>query len=118
MRLGVRTRKEGGSFGSMGQRWVWYIPSAEDVAEDVAEAAEDVRESGNQHLQANCADKDTYGNGLAEDVAPPFSQHLQQLQQHLQGVGEPSVNAASPAESAPTPHAEAPPTQLREIFEF
>lgn len=116
MRLGVRTRKEGGSFGSMGQRWVWYLPEAEDVAEgvteDVAETAEDVREGGNQHLQANCDDKGTYGNGLAEDVAPPSSQHLQQLQQHLQGAG------AQPADTAPAPAAGPQPTHLREIFEF
>lgn len=116
MRLGVRTRKEGGSFGSMGQRWVWYLPEAEDAAEDVTEdvagGAEDVKESGEQHLQASGGDKDTYGNGLAEDVAPPSPQHLQAGEQHLQGAAAPA------AASVPTYPGGTQLTQLREIFEF
>ncbi|MDQ3919586.1 MAG: AAA family ATPase [Acidobacteriota bacterium] len=113
MRLGVRTRKEGGSFGKVGQRWVWYLPGAEDaaegVAEDVAEGAEDVGESGEQHLQPNGADKGTYGNGLAEDVATPLLQHLQGGNQHLQAARE---------EPATAPEGAAERAGLREIFEF
>ncbi len=63
-RLRVRVYKEGGYFGGGAQRWMWELPSAEDVAE----GAEDVSTEGNQHLQANRASKATYSNGLAEDV--------------------------------------------------
>jgi hypothetical protein len=70
-RLGVQVKKEGRP-GSHYQRWVWFLPSPEDVAE----CAEDVSNDDNQHLRASDVAKDTYSQHLAEDVAAPVLQHL------------------------------------------
>ena len=71
--LGVRVQKEGQP-GSAYQRWVWFLPSVEDVAG----AAEDVSERDNQHPRASGADKGTYSQHLAEDVDTSVHQHLRE----------------------------------------
>jgi DNA repair protein RadA/Sms len=65
-KLGVRVYKEGGHFGNNGQRWMWEL-----------RAAEDVQVRGNEHLQSNAKDKNTYSNDLAEDVHCDVFEHLQ-----------------------------------------
>jgi hypothetical protein len=73
-RLGVRSHKEGGRFGSKKQLWVWELPTA----------AEDVTTDGEQHLQLSCTANSRYTNGLAEEVVLTGVQHVLSAGQHLQ----------------------------------
>lgn len=68
-RLGVKSRKRGGTFGGPID-WFWYRDDEDSVSEHV-----DIRPI--QHLQANGSANLGYINHLTEGVEPPASQHFQ-----------------------------------------
>lgn len=74
--LRVKTRKLGGKFSAPGEKtgWAWSLPEG---VEDVEKGAEDVDTNSTQRLQANYGDKNSYVNGLAEDVEGVFLPRLQ-----------------------------------------
>ncbi len=72
-RLGVRSGKRGGHFGTNEQCWVWILPGAEDAQE----SAKGAQEKEIEHLQTNSTNKNSYSSNLAEDAQLSDFEHLQ-----------------------------------------
>ncbi|MDT5270278.1 MAG: hypothetical protein QOH49_2464 [Acidobacteriota bacterium] len=84
-RLKIKPTKEGGEFGGKGAKWMWNMPDTQDV-DDSADAAQDVKEKGGQHLVVNDADKGSCDNGLIQDVANGVANGLCDAGQHLEAT--------------------------------
>lgn len=82
-RLGVKAQKVGGEFGGKGAKWIWSLPAIQD-AESSDNAAQDVKESGDQPLVLNDADNAPYSKGLTQDVGGNSTNVLCEDRPHLE----------------------------------
>lgn len=86
-RLGVKSRCEGGGFGSSKKIWYWSLPT-----EDGHDATEDGHILESEHLTVNHSDKNSYSNGLAEDGQKSICEHLTGGSEHLTVADEPEAD--------------------------
>jgi hypothetical protein len=84
-RLGIKPVKEGGEFGGKGAKWMWSLPSTQDV-EGSENTAQDVKGNGKQHLVVNDADKDPCHNDLLQDVAGNTTNGLCNVSKNLEAI--------------------------------